>query len=177
MKITNKDGGNYNVSGSKTFTINKADGSWKQKPAASDNLTYNSTPQKLIKEGTGTSETGTIQYRLSKEEEYQAKIPTRTDAGEHTVYYKVIGDANHKDINESSLKVTINEKPIEIPADAIVLGEDFDYSYDGKEKKPTVVSVKYGDLSFTDADYTVSYSNNKNVGTEAKVILTDKKGG
>lgn len=177
VKITNKDGGNYNVSGSKTFTINKADGSWKQKPAASDNLTYNSTPQKLIKEGTGTSETGTIQYRLSKEEEYQATIPTRTDAGEHTVYYKVIGDANHKDINESSLKVTINEKPIEIPADAIVLGEDFDYSYDGKEKKPTVVSVKYGDLSFTDADYTVSYSNNINVGTEAKVILTDKKGG
>ena len=177
VTLSDKNGGNYNIHGSKTFTINKADGSWKQKPAASDNLTYNSTPQKLIKEGTGTSETGTIQYRLSKEEEYQATIPTRTDAGEHTVYYKVIGDANHKDINESSLKVTINEKPIEIPADAIVLGEDFDYSYDGKEKKPTVVSVKYGDLSFTDADYTVSYSNNKNVGTEAKVILTDKKGG
>lgn len=176
-RVTARPGSNYNVHGIREFTINKANGSWKQKPVAIENLIYKGTAQELIKEGTGISTTGTVKYRLSQDEDYQAVIPKGTEAGEYTVYYMVEGDADHYDINESSLKVAISEKPIEIPADGIVLSDDFDYTYDGNDKQPAVVSVKSGDLTFTDADYTVSYSNNKNAGTEAKVILTDKKGG
>jgi len=176
-RVTARPGSNYNVHGIREFTINKANGSWKQKPVAIENLIYKGTAQELIKEGTGISTTGTVKYRLSQDEDYQVVIPKGTEAGEYTVYYMVEGDADHYDINESSLKVAISEKPIEIPADGIVLSDDFDYTYDGNDKQPAVVSVKSGDLTFTDADYTVSYSNNRNAGTEAKVILTDKKSG
>ncbi len=47
--------------------------------------------------------------------------------------------------------------------------------HDGSEKKPTV-TVKDGSTTIPASEYTVGYSNNKNVGT-ATVTITDKAGG
>lgn len=46
-------------------------------------------------------------------------------------------------------------------------------AYDGQEKKPKVISVKYGDSQLPVKTYVVTYDNNKNAGTNmAKVIVT-----
>ena len=104
VTLTDKTGGNFNVHGTKTFTINKADGSLKQKPAGIENLTYSGVTQNLIT--AGSSETGTIEYSLDKVN-YGTTIPTGKDAKSYTVYYRVKGDANHKDVNTSQFNVTI----------------------------------------------------------------------
>ena len=49
------------------------------------------------------------------------------------------------------------------------------FEYTGEAIKPTV-TVKDGSTTIPASEYTVSYSNNKNVGM-ATVTITDKKGG
>lgn len=44
------------------------------------------------------------------------------------------------------------------------------FGYDGKEKKPTVVSVTVGSNKVAAGEYTVSYANNKNAGTATVII-------
>ena len=61
VTITDKAGGNYNVSGSVTFTISAADGSLTP-PAGKANLVYTGAAQDLITAGSST--TGTMQYSL-----------------------------------------------------------------------------------------------------------------
>lgn len=50
-------------------------------------------------------------------------------------------------------------------------------TYDGTEKEPTVSSVKVGETIIDPSEYTVSYSNNINVGSTATVTITDNEGG
>ena len=73
-------------------------------PTAKTNLTYNGQAQALITLGSATG--GTMQYKLDNGT-YSTTIPTATDADTYTVYYKVVGDANHNDISEASITVTI----------------------------------------------------------------------
>ena len=74
-----------------------------------NNLTYNGEDQKLV---SATVEYGEILYRLNDSTEYSSTIPTGKHAGEYVVYYKVIGDSEHLDIDEQSITVTINEADI-----------------------------------------------------------------
>ena len=71
-------------------------------------LTYNGQAQKLINPGTVT-EGGEMQYKLGATGTYSEKIPTATNAGDYTVYYKVVGDATHNNVAEQSIKVRIEK--------------------------------------------------------------------
>ena len=73
-------------------------------PTAKTGLVYNGTAQVLINKG--SVEGGIMQYRLDNGA-YSPDLPTATNAGIYTVYYKVVGDASHNDVAEKSLKVTI----------------------------------------------------------------------
>ena len=73
-------------------------------PPAARELTYNGKAQALV--SAGKAEGGTMQYSLDKKT-WSKKLPTGTDAGDYTVYYRVKGDADHGDVAASSLKVTI----------------------------------------------------------------------
>ena len=73
-------------------------------PTAKTGLVYNGTAQVLISES--HVEGGMMQYRLDNGA-YSPDLPTATNAGIYTVYYKVVGDASHNDVAEKSLKVTI----------------------------------------------------------------------
>ena len=73
-------------------------------PAAMNGLVYTGEAQALVNPGTATG--GTMQYKINGGA-YSANIPAAVDAGEYTVYYKVVGDDNHEDIAERSFKVTI----------------------------------------------------------------------
>ena len=79
------------------------------------NLTYTGSAQELVTAGSATG--GTMQYALGTDASikpadsaYVTSIPTATNAGTYTVWYKVAGDADHTDTAAQSLTVTISPK-------------------------------------------------------------------
>ena len=82
-------------------------------PTAQENLTYTGQEQALITAGSVTSG-GTMQYSLTENGTYSQNIPTGTNAGTYTVWYRVIGDANHNDTVPASVAVRIGKKPLTI---------------------------------------------------------------
>ena len=110
---TGKDAGDYIVwykiygtePESVSVTIEKADSSVNLAPAAISNIVYNGEAQALVTAGTANG--GELLYSLSKDGEYSAAVPTATEAGKYTVYYKVKGDSNHKDTEPESVNIEI----------------------------------------------------------------------
>lgn len=78
-------------------------------PTAIPGLTYNGREHILI--NAGHTEGGQMQYRLDGGT-YSTTLPTATNAGDYTVYYKVVGDASHNDSAEQSIEVTIAKAPL-----------------------------------------------------------------
>ena len=170
VTITEKNGSNYSFgSVSKTFKIMPAASSLTQNPTGKS-LTYDGTAQELINKD-GKTITGTLEYSLSQDKaSFKTTIPTGKDAKTYTVYYRVKGDANHSDSEIGSVKATIAPKDI----NSFSLSQS-SYTYAGSEIKPDVI-VEFNKQAISKDEYTVSYSNNKNVGT-ATVTVTDKEGG
>ena len=87
------------------YTVSLAPATVTTAPTAKENLKYNGNEQELI--NAGTSEEGTVQYAVVEgnvqdedeinEDAWSDVIPKGTDAGDYDVYYRVKGDANHKD--------------------------------------------------------------------------------
>ena len=97
---------NYEITDSSTPTPGeKADPAYTV-PTAKTGLTYHGQAQALITPGSATG--GEMQYKLGNGA-YSTTIPTATDAGAYTVYYKIIGDENHNDVSEASITVTIKQ--------------------------------------------------------------------
>ena len=71
-------------------------------------LTYSGAEQTLITAGTTTG--GKLLYSLTSGGNYTAALPTAKNAGEYTVYYKVIGDGAFADVPENHVTVTIARK-------------------------------------------------------------------
>ena len=82
-------------------------------PTAQENLTYTGQEQALITAGSVTSG-GTMQYSLTENGTYSQNIPTGTNAGTYTVWYRVIGDENNNDTVPASVAVRIGKKPLTI---------------------------------------------------------------
>ena len=174
VTVSDKEKGNYSITTTTaTFTINKAQlGCTAPKAKA---LTYNGAAQELVTAGTitGAGDTGGCTMLYSTDgTNYSPTLPTGTDAKTYTVYYKVTGGSNHKDISASSITVTIGAKKLHTSAISI---SQTSFSYDGTAKEPTV-TVKDGDTVVSSSEYTVSYSDNTSVGT-ATVTVTDNPGG
>ncbi len=140
------------------FTVTKADPTVNA-PAAIDTLVYNGSPQILVNGGSATG--GTVQYATSETAEDNAwtvELPTATNAGEYSVYYRVTGDSNYNDI----VPVRINGcgiNPRNIGQAEIILGDEL--TYNGEEQIQTVAGVKIGDLIVD------TYSVEGNTGTDA----------
>ena len=99
------------ATGTVTIKVNKATPTFTA-PTAQENLTYTGQEQALIT--AGMTDHGTIQYSLTENGTYSQDIPTGTDAGAYTVWYRVIGDANHNDTAPASVAVRIGKKPLTI---------------------------------------------------------------
>lgn len=75
-------------------------------PTAVANLIYTGSAQELVT--AGVADGGTMQYKLGTDGTWSSDIPTATNAGEYTVYYKVLGDDNHGDfVAEDGIVVTV----------------------------------------------------------------------
>lgn len=87
------------------FNIARAKTALTTKPTAVENLVYTGDALNLIT--AGVVDGGTMQYKLGVDGIWSSDIPTATNAGEYTVYYKALGDDNHKDIAEANVTVVI----------------------------------------------------------------------
>ena len=166
-----------------TVKIKKANSSV-DAPAAISGLVYNGREQTLVipVESMG----GTVYYSLDGVT-YTDYVPKGINAQEYTVYYKVVGDANHNDMEPKTVTAKIAPWNIETAScKAGVWGGPF--TYNGQEHTPTpqidawvddypVPESPYApgaDVRLTEGtDYTVTYSNNVNAG-EAVVTFTGK---
>ena len=99
------------ATGTVTVKVNKATPTFTA-PTAQENLTYTGQEQALIT--AGMTDYGTMRYSLTENGTYSQDIPTGTDAGAYTVWYRVIGDANHNDTAPASVAVSIGKKPLTI---------------------------------------------------------------
>ena len=99
------------ATGTVTIKVNKATPTFTA-PTAQENLTYTGQEQELIT--AGMTDHGTMQYSLTEKGTYSQDTPTGTDAGAYTVWYRVIGDANHNDTAPASVAVRIGKKPLTI---------------------------------------------------------------
>jgi len=162
---------NYTISytGAK-LTITKAASSVTIAPVAVSDLTYKGGEQDLIT--AGTADGGIIQYSLDNST-WSPAIPTGTNAGSYTVYYKVVSDINHEDTAVKSVSVTIAPKVVTNP---VIEGIDARYLHTGEAIQPVPTAVKDGETIIDSGEYTVSWENNTNVGT-ANVKIEDNNGG
>lgn len=137
-------GGKYTTNtGDVTVTVNKADAALTAPTA--NTLTYNGTEQALVSAGTAIG--GTMQYRLGEIGNFSTDIPKAENAGNYTVYYKVVGDNNHNDSTVMNLTVTID--PMKIDHAKFV--KDISKAYDGKPTFDLVAEDKASYLTFYDA--------------------------
>lgn len=131
-----------------------------------NSLIYTSEAQELVTLGTvvGGAATNPVTYSLSSDGPYTTAIPTGTNAGTYTVYYKVAGDATHAE-GSGSVSVTINKAQItsvELSNNAI--------SYDGNPHTVNVTNVKAGTLLVPSNDYDLSGNTATAIGTHTVTV-------
>ena len=120
-------------------------------------LTYNGSEQELV--NAASTNGGTVKYSLDNKN-WSTSIPTGKAAKEYTVYYKVEGNKNFKDVDVKEITNKINPRTID-------LNWNKELTYNGKEQLPTatVNNLVDGDK----CEITVDGDKHKNVGTyEAK---------
>ena len=163
---TPNDTNNYNtIEEEVTVNVLKADTTYTA-PTVISQLTYNGTEQALIIKG--TTNDGTFEYKLD-DGEYSTNIPTAKDAKTYTVYYRIIGDENHKDVEPQSLQVNISPLKVNI-VDVII--NDVHIDENGYEFSANNVTF---DVELANDDYEISsitLTSNNDVGTQnVKVVI------
>ena len=136
-------------------------------PTAQENLTYTGQEQALITAGS-VANYGTMQYSLTENGTYSQDIPTGTDAGTYTVWYRVIGDENHNDTAPASVVVSIGQKPLTITGVTAA-----SKPYDGTTNAG-ITSVTFDNVTLTrGTDYTVTASfDDASVGNNKSITAT-----
>lgn len=169
ITITGK--GDYVGTATGTFTINKADPVYVA-PTANDR-TYNTSSAALLVAGSNTTPGG-FTYSSSQSGTYSSTIPSQTDAGTYTTWWKFTptDTSNYDSVSATPISTTISPKTVSSPT--ITLSTST-YTYNGSAKTPTP-TVKDGTVTISSSEYTVSYSDNINAGI-AYCIITDKSDG
>ena len=154
------------ATGTVTIKVNKATPTFTA-PTAQENLTYTGQEQALITAGSVT-DYSTMQYSLTENGTYSQDIPTGTDAGAYTVWYRVIGDANHNDTAPASVPVSIGKKPLTITG-VTAAPKPYDGTTDAG-----ITSVTFDGVTLNrGTDYTVTASfDDAGVGSGKNVTAT-----
>ena len=155
-----------------TLTVNKVAATCTTAPTGKT-LDWTGEAQALVE--AGSADGGEMQYRLG-DGSYGTDIPTATEPGSYTIYYKVVGDGNHNDVAEQSVSASIT-KALDPSTDASVTVTSTatsgnpaafiaTYAYDGSAHVPEIV-VKDGE---TVIPTTIVYRNSSNVEVAAADI-------
>ena len=126
-------------------------------PSRRENVYYTGKPMLLVHDGMEVG--GTIMYKVGEDGEWTEALASATNVGEYTVYYKIVGDEDHKDTEPKSLigEILANDKT-ELNAkisDINSYYESIKDSYDVIANKVKVV-----------LDAAISIANNDNVTKE-----------
>ena len=111
------------------------------KPTAVANLVYTGDALNLIT--AGVVDGGTMQYKLGVDGIWSSEIPTATNTGEYTVYYKVLGDDSHSDLiddEKQQLTVTIAKADAQVTAPTAKTG----LTYNGESQALVVAGSAIG---------------------------------
>ena len=157
------------ATGTVTIKVNKATPTFIA-PTAQENLTYTGQEQALIT--AGMTDYGTMQYSLTENGTYSQDIPTGTDAGAYTVWYRVIGDANHNDTAPASVVVSIGKKPLTITG-VTAASKPYSKPYDGTTNAD-ISGVTFDNVTLNrGTDYTVTASfDDAGVGNKKNLTAT-----
>lgn len=134
-------------------------------PKARTDLAYTGSAQDLITTG---SFQGMV-YSVDTDINYSTNLPQGKDAKDYIVSYR---DESHN--ISGSINVTIAPKVVTKPT--IITNNYFVHSDYNQYPIESEVFVKDGETIIKAEEYTVSYSNNTNIGT-ATVTITDNSGG
>ena len=93
-----------------SFSIAKAASSVTTAPTANI-LTYTGSAQALVTAGAASG--GTMQYSLDNQT-FAETVPTGTNVGSYTVFYKVVGDANHENAEGGQVVVAIAKADVTV---------------------------------------------------------------
>ena len=144
------------------LSVNKADATITNTPNAINDLVYSGEEQTLITEG--KAEGGKIVYSLDGNT-FTENVPTATNAGEYTVYYKVVGDENHNHVTGTNpIVVTIKKAILTITAEdkSVTYGEEaptYSAAYSGWKAQDNE-EVLVGEMTFE-----CEYNTDSKVGT------------
>jgi len=164
IKATIDATSNYNgASCTNTFTISKVTPTIVS--PVPNVLTFNKSAQELAT--IGSTDFGTLKYSLDNSS-WSTSMPTGTNGGTYTLYYKVDGDGNINNVAANSITCSIAEKRVSSPT--IILSQEL-YTYNGSACTPTP-TVKDGNDVIDPIEYNVSYLNNTNAGT-ASIVISD----
>lgn len=115
-------------------------------------LTYNGSEQELV--NAASTNGGTVKYSIDNKN-WSTSIPTGKAAKEYTVYYKVEGNKNFKDVDVKEITNKINPRTID-------LNWNKELTYNGKEQLPTATVNNLADGD--ECEVTVAGAN-RNAGT------------
>lgn len=143
--------GNYGGSKNGTFTINKVTPTVTV-PTAISSIVYNADAQSLV--NAGSADYGTLQYSLD-DSNYSTTIPSGTNAGSYTIYYKVVGNSNVNDVASASINNSISKAT---PTVVIPVAKVLTYQKGVAQELVTAGSTDFGIMKYSTDGETYSTS-------------------
>ena len=127
-------------------------------PVAKNNLVYNTSALVLTDAGSTTG--GTMQYSLDNIS-WSNDIPSGTNAGDYTIYYRVVGNSNYNDVAAQSIPVSIANANMSADITAVGYNAVFDnQAHTISVNIPEGASIKYGITEGTyNLDVAPEYTN------------------
>lgn len=150
------DTANYNAAVTEaTVQVVKIDAVLLQAPIAQERIVYTGEAHELVV--AGLAEGGTIEYSLDAEN-WSEELPTAIEAGDYTVYYRIVGDANHNSLDGDAISVTI-VIPEETKESQYITWEDELDEVDAADGMIIINALASSGLpvSFTSSDSTIAY--------------------
>ena len=167
--------GNYSGTINSSFTIEKAPINIEVNPLAVSNLVDDGSEKELITAGTiNPSNIGHFEYKLGEHGDWGTNIPKASQAGTYTVYWKVIGDSNHKDDNGDSIEVIIADPSAKSITSEMVSLSATSFTYNGQAQTPTVTVIDGDDTLVENTHYTLSITGNQKDANEYTITITGK---
>ena len=107
-----------------SFEIKKQNPEFTTLPAAIGNLAYDGAAHALVT--AGETAHGTVEYRLGEDDEWSATVPSVTDSGTYSVYYRIKGDDSHSNLEaEAPISVTVAKADVTVTAPTAKTGLEY----------------------------------------------------
>ncbi len=157
-----------------SFEIKKQKPEFTTLPAAIKNLAYDGAAHALVT--AGETAHGTVEYRLGEDDEWSATVPSVTDSGTYSVYYRIKGDDSHSNLEaEAPISVTVAKADVTVTAPTAKTGLE----YTGEAQELIVAgTVSVGTMQYKvgEGEWSENIPTATNAGTytvEYKVVVDD----